>query len=492
MSRTVLLRSGLKVRSQLKPSNIFISRVYLHRSRYLRSKNIVNSKSASKNPSQNNYEAFKEDDKPLTNNPAYQEMLKEFNEHQHVHMRESEFEKNDCVILGTMEGKDSTNLRINLKQKVDISKETHFHAESHSHVHDHSHSHTHNHSHNPLLILSSEEFRKNPGVKITWIGLATNVGIAIGKFTGGIVFHSQALLADAVHALCDMVSDLLTLFSVGLAANKPNPNYPYGYGKIETVGSLAVSSILFTAGLSIGWSSLCTMVGPIVPTIILENLTMLVGQVSHHSHGVPEDVTNINAAWVAAASIAVKEWIFRATKKIALETNSNVLMANAWHHRIDSLTSLVALVTITSGFFLNIQSLDAFGGLVVSGLIIKAGAEGMIDAVKELADQSIPKDDERYEDVKDVIDDTLRALISNNNSKTPYSLKDLTLLASGPNLCVHARLVVPLQRWRNILGIQEFEIVSDHLRRTVYKEIPNVQKLNIEYISEQSNLTQKQ
>lgn len=397
----------------------------------------------------------------LEENPHFAKLAEDFSSHDHVHLRESETEENDSFRLGSM-----------LTRTPQHDNFTHTHGLG-----------------NPLLVLSREEFKKNPGVRITWIGLLSNVGLAVGKFIGGVVFHSQALIADSVHAVSDLVSDVLTLFSVGLANRKPTKDYPFGYGKIETVGSLAVSTILATAGLSIGWSSLCAIAGPILPQTFLELLATYVHiHADSHNHA----VTDINAAWIAAGSIVLKEWIFKATKKVAEDTKSNVLMANAWHHRVDSLTSLVALVTISSGYFFNIQSLDALGGLIVSALVVKAGADGVLISIKELIDRSVPSTDSRYQEVEKITNETLAKLISNNNSKTPYQIVDLTVLTSGPNMQANLLLQVPIQRWDNVLTISEFEIVTDHLRSVLYKNIPTLRRLHVEFVEERPELSEEE
>lgn len=369
-------------------------------------------------------------------------------------------------------------------------------AESHTHstLEGFSHSHSHSHSQaNPLLILDTEEMRKNAGVRITWIGLAVNVGIAVGKFIGGIVFHSQALFADSIHALSDMISDFLTLFSVRLASNKPTSDYPFGYGKIETVGSLAVSTILATAGISIGWSSLCVILGPIIPHTIMETLAALGGEAHSHIHTssdtLSKEVANINAAWIAALSIAAKEWVFRATKKVAIETNSNVLMANAWHHRVDSLTSLVALVTISSGYLFNIQSLDMLGGLIVSGLIVSTGVQGMGKSIRELMDQSLEHDDDRHLEVEDVIKDVLNK-VKLRKQTSNLELNELVVLLSGPNLMAHAKISVPSVEQEQFT-IKELSTISHLLRTTLDKEVPIFKNLEIEY-TEKNNLKDEQ
>ncbi|SCU99009.1 LAFA_0G21396g1_1 [Lachancea sp. 'fantastica'] len=407
-------------------------------------------------------------EKRLEKNADFQSLSEVFKDssHQHIHMQESETMENDSYQLGSTLNLERHHNGTNRLDQRSASLQG-----------------------NPMLVLSKKQFQKNPGVRITWIGLLINVGMAGGKFAGGIVFHSQALTADAVHAFSDLVSDFLTLFSIGLSSKHPTKEYPLGYGKIQTLGSLSVSAILAVAGLSIGWGSLCAIAAPFLPDTIMHYLSSH----SHsHSHGVVEDVANINAAWIAAGSIVVKEWIFNATKKVAKETNSNVLLANAWHHRVDSLTSLVALVTISSGYFFNVQSLDALGGLLVSGLVVKAGTDGLAMAMAELMDKSLAKTDVRYKGVEKNLDEILSQMVSNNNAGKPYKVKDLIVLASGPS--VHAKLVLeaPLQRWGNVLGLKEFENVTDHVRSALSVNVPSFRNADIEFVEERPPLSPEQ
>ena len=356
-----------------------------------------------------------------------------------------------------------------------------------------SHSHKHSHQHmtsDPFLVFNLDQIKKNSNVRITWIGLLMNVGITLGKFVGGIVFHSQALLADSIHAASDIISDVLTLLSINMASRKPTKNFPYGYGKIDTVGSLAVSGILAMAGISIGWSSLVAIVGSTFPHTILETLNVYIGSGHGHSHSrtFSEGVTNINAAWIAGGSIIMKEWIFHATRKIAIQTNSIVLMANAWHHRVDSLTSAVALTAITSSYFFHVKSLDAIGGLLVSVLIIRASVKGIIISMKELIDHSISNKDERYIKINTVLEESLTNLSSKNNSEGLYKVKDLIVLSSGPNLHVNVVLETPLQKFGNITNIREMNYVSHYLRKNLKENITiKIPKIEIEYVEEESS-----
>lgn len=374
--------------------------------------------------------------------------------------------------------------------QVQTTIQKHNHESNHDHVHSHDHGHNdhdhshdeHDHSHGGLSMLSHTHTHKepnellsssisNPAVRITWIGLIVNVGMAISKGIGGVYFHSQSLIADAIHSVSDMVADFLTLATVNVATKVGNPdNFPLGYGKIESVGSLLVSGVLLFAGISVGWSSLLQVFEYTLPGYIYEYASKI--QIGHshshgnlsfgsepvadqvnghnhehsHSHGPESQLTNssigdtantqipnINAAWLAGASIIVKEVLFQKTMKVADQMNSKVLVANAWHHRIDSLTALVAVVTVTGGVMFNIAWLDSIGGLLVSGLIIKAGWGSFRTAILELIDKGEAKTTEESTKIKDLVQDNL--------STDAFKILNLSILTSGANSNIFLTLV---------------------------------------------------
>lgn len=359
-------------------------------------------------------------------------------------------------------------------QTTDHNHEDLANEHDHSHSHEeHGHSHEgsmfgHSHSHsrpNELLQTSASSFMSNPAVRITWIGLFTNIAIAVSKGLGGVYFHSQALIADAIHSVSDMVADFLTLATVNVAHKIGTPTrFPLGYGKMESVGSFLVSGVLLFAGISVGWSSLLQILGNVLPPALFEYASMI--QLGHsHSHSVgavpkslghahshslepghietnvaptTPEIPNINGAWLAAASIVVKELLFRKTLKVAKQTNSKVLIANAWHHRVDSLTSTVALVTITGGVLFNIAWLDSIGGLLVSVLIIKAGWGSFRNAWYELVDRGESKDSEVYGKIQSIINTDLQSEASIGG----LELTELSVLSSGANTNVVAVISV--------------------------------------------------
>lgn len=321
---------------------------------------------------------------------------------------------------------------------------THTHDTHDSHTHSHSLFHSHSHSHGPNELLTLRSL-SNPAVRITWIGLAVNVVMAASKGVGGVVFHSQALVADAIHSLLDLVADFLTLATVNVANKRGTVDrFPLGYGKIESMGTMLVSGVLLFAGFTVGWSSLLLIFEFLLPSHIYDYLLVLqVHSHSHatfdapteghshsHSHEVATPLPNLNAAWLALASIGVKELLFRKTMSVAAETNSKVLVANAWHHRVDSLTAGVAFVTVTGGYLFGVSWLDAVGGLLVSVLILNAGWSTFREATLELLDRGLPRTDLKYAEVKLMVDQEL-LVAAQAVGALEVMLADLSVLTAG-------------------------------------------------------------
>lgn len=352
------------------------------------------------------------------------------------------------------------------------TESTHSEALAHSHSHSLAHSeghssllHSHTHDHhqpNELLSTSTASIISNPAVRITWIGLLVNVSMVISKGIGGVYFHSQALVADAIHSVSDMFADFLTLATVNVASKVGSPtHFPLGYGKIESVGSFMVSAVLLFAGISVGWSSLLQIFEFTLPAYIYDYVLMV--QIGHsHSHGglvdhsenvaaahshshshspadepiaAHREIPNINAAWLAGGSIIVKELLFRKTLQVAQATNSKVLVANAWHHRVDSLTAFVALLTVTGGVLFNVAWLDLIGGLCVSLLIIKAGWGTFKSSWYELIDRGENTESEFYTKIKSIVDEEIETFAQGD-----FRLKELSVLTSGANTNIFVNL----------------------------------------------------
>ena len=380
-----------------------------------------------------------------------------------------------------------SNEQVNTNDQInhnDHNSHSHSHAQAHSHSHsdDHAHTHSllHSHSHGPNELLS-KGFTTNPAVRITWIGLLVNVGMAGTKAVGGVYFHSQALIADAIHSLSDMIADFLTLATVNVSLKEGSPTrFPLGYGKIESVGTFLVSGVLLFAGFTVGWSSLLQIFEYVLPSHIYDYLLVL--QVHSHSHSfgaeahtghshshshapvaeadvqVTKQPPNINAAWLALASIGVKELLYKQTMKVALATHSKVLVANAWHHRVDSLTAAVAFLTVTSGYLFGVVWLDAVGGLLVSMLIIHAGFGTFKDAWFELVDRGVPEKAEQYANVKLMIEEEMENVA--NVTGNQLLVVDLSVLNAGARSNVVVKLRTPQNLSLETMNKLEFDLLS--------------------------------
>jgi divalent metal cation (Fe/Co/Zn/Cd) transporter len=174
----------------------------------------------------------------------------------------------------------------------------------------HSH-HGHHHHHDNAYLTSGN--KKDPGVRITRLGLLSNLAMAIAKFIGGWAFNSKAMVADAWHSIADLASDILTLATVSWSIKPPTERFPLGFGKVESLGSLGVSGMLLIGGIYMGWESAISLYGHFNPEAahqILEH----VGHGHSHSHSAADlDIPSVHAAWLAAGTILIKEWLYHAS-----------------------------------------------------------------------------------------------------------------------------------------------------------------------------------
>lgn len=334
----------------------------------------------------------------------------------------------------------------------------------------------HHHHHDNVYLTSSNTF--DAGVRITRIGLAANLAMAIGKFIGGYVFHSQALIADAYHALTDLVSDFLTLGTVAWSLKPPSERFPNGYGKIESIGALGVSGLLLCGGVFMGLNAGQVLLDQFYPEAAdaLAHSGVL-GHGHSHSHGVDVLGPNIHAAWLAGGSIVIKEWLYHATMKIAEERKSSVLASNAVHHRIDSLTSIVALFTIGGTYvFKDASWLDPVGGLLISLMVIKAGWGNTRTSLLELADTTVD------DDIKGSVGKAAKKALAQIQDKA-VEVRDVQGMKSGQNYLMEIELGVP-GSW----SVKQSREVESAVREAIGAGVIGVKRLKVRFVpSEQTD-----
>ncbi|WPG98004.1 Hypothetical protein R9X50_00078700 [Acrodontium crateriforme] len=338
----------------------------------------------------------------------------------------------------------------------------------------HSHGHGGHHHHHDNTYLTSKN-SNDPGVKITRMGLYVNLGMAIAKGMGGYIFNSQALTADALHALTDLVSDITTLATISYSLKAATDRFPLGYGKIESLGALGVSGLLLSGGIMIGLQAVMALAQQFFPDIahILSHVGIFEHGHHHgHSHGDMDFGPNINAAWLAGGSILIKEWLYRATMKIAKEKKSSILASNAYHHRVDSLTAFVALLTICASHFLtNAQWLDPVGGLVISGMIVQAGWGNTKMALLELAD--VGMDEEMRESVQKNATAALSDLAGGD-----ATLRGVQGIKSGQNFLVDIEVAAPVS-W----SLEHAAGIEAGIRERVAEKTKGVKRVTVRFVS---------
>ncbi|CAM9329290.1 unnamed protein product [Pylaiella littoralis] len=273
---------------------------------------------------------------------------------------------------------------------------------------------------------------------ITWIGALVNVGLAGFKFFAGIMGHSSAMIADAGHSLSDLLSDAVTLWAVRLSRLPPDDDHPYGHGRFEAVGAFIIALILMGAGYGIGNHSFETL--------------------RDVMNGGGDAVTPSKLTALAASiSIVAKEVLFRATNAVGKRRNSQVLIANAWHHRTDAVSSVVALLAVL-GSMCGAPMLDPIAGLMVAGMVALTGVQVSTDAMAQLTDHADydvrRKVAEMATQVPGVVSfDRVRA-----RRMGPQTLVDLTIQTDNMISASAAQQVGQRVRWK-ILG--ELPFVAD-------------------------------
>ncbi|KAM0521693.1 hypothetical protein ACHAPE_002251 [Trichoderma viride] len=356
------------------------------------------------------------------------------------------------------------------------------HDHDHGHDHGHGHSHglfSHHHHHDNSFLTSAD--KNDPGVRITRIGLLSNLAMAITKFIGGWAFNSKAMIADGWHSIADLASDILTLATVSWSIKPPTDRFPLGFGKVESLGALGVSGMLLVGGCYMGFESAMTLYGHWDPETAHHMLEHAHHGHSHsHSHtdlGIP----SIHAAWLAAATILVKEWLYQATMKVARERKSSVLASNAVHHRIDSLTGIVTLfVIIGANVIENAAWLDPVGGLLISIMVLQAGLGNSKAAFLELIDRSL--DDE----VKASVRKHAQRAIANVSEGHQAELRDITGTKSGPNYLVDLEMAVP-GAWT----VNDVKDLEDAVRTLVGGKVRGVKRIRVRFVSRDGDVNRK-
>ncbi|EOD00271.1 cation diffusion facilitator family transporter [Caldisalinibacter kiritimatiensis] len=226
----------------------------------------------------------------------------------------------------------------------------------------------------------TENERYKIGNRITWITIIINIILSIAKILVGLLANSTAMLADGIHTISDTASSIGIIISFFIAKKPEDMEHHYGHEKAESIAGFVLSLLLISVGMNIGYSAIKILIAG-------KNI-----------------VPGVTAVWAASISIVAKEVQYRIAMYGGRKINSSALIADAWHHRSDALSSIGALIGII-GARMGYYFLDPLAGLVVSVIVVKVGIEIFINGYNELMDSSIEKE-KLYKVAEEILENT--------------------------------------------------------------------------------------
>lgn len=202
-------------------------------------------------------------------------------------------------------------------------------------------------------------------IKVSIISIVANVILTIIKLITGFISHSSAMISDAIHSLSDVLSTFVVIIGIRLSNKKPDKEHPYGHERFECVASIILAIMLMITGFLIGSSGLKNIISGKKTILFSSTLALL----------------------ISLFSILVKELMYWYTRNIAKKINSGALLADAWHHRSDALSSIGSFIGIL-GTKMGIYIFDSIASLIISLFIIKVAYDIFKDAINKMVDKS--------------------------------------------------------------------------------------------------------
>lgn len=217
-----------------------------------------------------------------------------------------------------------------------------------------------------------QNFEKT-AIKVSLVSIWGNAVLSLLKFLAGIIAHSGAMISDAVHSASDVFSSIIVIIGVKIASKESDEDHPYGHERLESVAAIVLAVVLLITGLFIGYTA-------------MEHLTREALQ--------ELQIPGILALVAAAVSIVYKEIMYWYTRFYARRIGSSALMADAWHHRSDALSSVGALVGI-AGARMGYPWFDSVASLLICLFILKAAYDIFMEAVNKMVDHAASKEQEQ-------------------------------------------------------------------------------------------------
>ncbi len=271
--------------------------------------------------------------------------------------------------------------------------------------------------------------------KVSAVSIAVNLALSAFKLAAGILASSGAMISDAVHSASDVFSTFIVIVGVAMSRKKSDEDHQYGHERMECIASLLLATVLALTGGGIGLSGLKKIAGG-----------------NYEALAVP----GVLALLAAVVSITVKEWMYWYTRGAAKKINSGALMADAWHHRSDALSSVGALVGIL-GARLGYPVLDAVASVTICLFIEKAAFDIFRDAMDKMVDKSCPD-----ETVK-----MMRAVVKGEEGV--IDIDDIKTRLFGDKIYVDVEISANGGK-----SLEESHAIAEHVHEAIEREFPMV------------------
>ena len=274
--------------------------------------------------------------------------------------------------------------------------------------------------------------------KVSFITIFFNIFLTVIKLFAGFFAHSNAMISDAIHSLSDVLSTVVVLIGVKMASKEPDEDHPYGHERLECVAALLLSIMLFATGIGIGIAG--------IKNIIYNNEIVVPG---------------VLALVTAIVSIVIKEGMYWYTRNIAKKINSGALLADAWHHRSDSLSSIGSFIGIL-GARLGYIYFDSVASIIICIFIIKVSIDIFVDSIDKMVDKSC--DDATIKKIKEIV----------SKNKNVIEIDNLRTRKFGGVAYVDIDISVDRH-----LSIEKAHDISHDVHKSIEKEIEFVKHCRI-------------
>ncbi|APE32395.1 cation-efflux pump [Halomonas aestuarii] len=269
--------------------------------------------------------------------------------------------------------------------------------------------------------------------KVTLIGAFVDFVVGVAKMVAGFMVGSAALVADGIHSFSDILTDIFVLAATHFGRQEADSNHPYGHGRIETLATLWLGSVLIFVAGGIAWASITRLVS-----------------------GAPIPAPGLWAIGIAVAALLAKEWIYRYTMSVARRVNSRLLEANAWHSRSDALSTVVVLVGLVAAQF-GVGWMDAVAAVVVGIMVGQVGGRLLWESSQELIDTALPAEE--------------RDAMQREAEEVPGvdGVHDLRTRKLGSDILLDLHIVVPPR-----VTVSEAHEIGNEVSRRLREAFPNL------------------